>query len=176
MTPTSRRSKGAVLLAKRGETQAEIARKLKVSQPMIALWRSSQRTPRLANRKQLLAKYKIPIEAWDEPPDAPAEWGEASATGQVEMLEAMAAGVRAQITGARDLTVLERVKAGRELVRLIDDLRRLKGGDVVEVDLVNHPSWLALRTDLLAALAAYPDARAAVISAMERRDAKSAAE
>ncbi len=170
MASASVRSKGAVLFAAVGATQAEAKRKLGVrSEGLIAMWKNGQRVPKLANRKQLLAKYKIPIEAWDEPPDSPSEWGNAAAMGQVEMLEAFASKVRGEIASGES-TMLEKIKMARELARLEEELRRLKGADVVEIDVIRHPKWLALKTTILSVLERHPDALRDVVAALERQE------
>lgn len=162
------------MLAARAEQHDEIARRVSVSRPLVTLWRNGQRTPRLANRRLLKSRYGIPIEAWDEPPDAPSEWGEAAATGHLQMLESLAQKTREEIATSATATTLERLKLGGELAKLLGEIRRLKGEDLTEPDLVAHPKWITLRDELRAALAAYPDARAAVIAIMERAEAKSA--
>ncbi len=173
MSMSPLRSKGAVMLAALGDRQVELAAKLGVkSRPLISMWRSGERKPKLANRKQLLAKLKIPIEAWDEPPDAPSSWGEAAASGQVEMLEQLGASIRSQVINDASLTPLERVRMVRELAKLAEDVRRLKGEDVVEVDVLRHPKWVELKSALLAALERHPEALRAVVEALETLESR----
>lgn len=169
---TSGRSKGAVIFAGVPDRQHEVAQKLGVrDRSLVSKWRSGERTPKLANRKQLLAKYKIPIEAWDEPPDAPSRWGEASAIGQLEMLEAVERRVRMKVATDETMTELERTKLARELAKLTEDIRRLKGEDVVEIDVIRHPQFVAYIARLKAALKRHPAALADVVSAIESASA-----
>lgn len=48
-------------------TQGKIARKCGVSQAVISLWISGQRTPTYDNRKTLLTEYEIGLDDWERP-------------------------------------------------------------------------------------------------------------
>ncbi len=61
------RSRGAALLARIGETQDEIARKVGVSRVAVSHWLKGATKPSLATRGRILATYPIPITSWDEP-------------------------------------------------------------------------------------------------------------
>jgi hypothetical protein len=55
----------------------------------------------------------------------------------------------------------------REQIKLLAELEgRLATQTQVNV-LINHPEWVELRTRIVRALAPYPDARRAVINALE---------
>lgn len=162
------RSKGAVIFATRAETQAELAAKLRVSQPTIALWRSGQRTPYLANRKLIASKFKIPIEAWDEPPETPEPWGEAAATGRVEMLESMASKAEAELATGAGMTFMERIKNMEALTRVVAEIRKLRGEDISEIDVLAHPKWREVEALLFQVLEAHPEAFARFLEGLRR--------
>ncbi len=168
-TANGGRSKGAVMFAAVADRQEDIAKKLGLkTRSLVSMWRNGERTPRLANRKQLLARYKIPIEAWDQPP-APTEWGEPAAMGQVEVLEGLCRQTRAQLVNDGSMTPLERLKVGSALAKLEDDLRRLKGENLLaEAEVLKHPKWKELKVTILEILTKHPDALRDVVAALER--------
>lgn len=61
------RVRGAVLLARLGITQAEIARRCGVRQAAVSYWSTGFRRPRDEHRVILRDAFGIPLEAWVEP-------------------------------------------------------------------------------------------------------------
>lgn len=171
------RSRGAGLFTRIGSTQTELARKLDVSTGIVAMWQSGQRVPGLPNRKLLLERYKIPIEAWDQPADAapsmasPASkgepWGEGVVGGRIVALERLVDGLMREIDAPGDSTPHERAKVMTSLGHTLNTLRRLKGEDVGEARVARHPKWVELRRAILDALDPHPDALDDVIAAIE---------
>lgn len=167
------RSKGAVQFAALAQTQREIAQRIGLkSSGLVAMWKTGERTPKLANRKQILAKFKIPIEAWDEPPQSPSEWGDPAASGRVARLEAMAADAEAQISKGEGMTIPERLRAMKMLTLVEGEIRKLKGEDVAEVDILTYPAFVAFEKKLRDALRPFPDALAAVVEVFARPEGK----
>ncbi|EYF06034.1 Hypothetical protein CAP_2224 [Chondromyces apiculatus DSM 436] len=48
-------------------TVSQIARLCRVSQPVVSRWIHGRRRPNYQNRKTLLARFNIGMEAWDRP-------------------------------------------------------------------------------------------------------------
>jgi transcriptional regulator with XRE-family HTH domain len=179
------RSKGAVMFARLGSTQAQLASRLSVSTGIVAMWNSGQRKPSLPNRKLLLERFKIPIESWDEdpvavheappkPPRPVSSWGEKTVLGRIETLERIVEDTLDRVESDAEMTLLEQAKVMNLLGRTLGELRRLKGEEVAEVRVLRHPKWLDVKTALLAALEPHPDALDSVIVALEQLDKKSA--
>lgn len=63
------RSRGAVQLARVGETQEAIAAKVKCSRVEVAYFQSGKRKPGPMNRTRFRRHYNIPETAWDEEPE-----------------------------------------------------------------------------------------------------------
>lgn len=61
-----RRSRGAVLLARQGLCQAEIARRCGVTRAAVGHWLTGHAVPKDAHRAILRDAYGIPVGAWVE--------------------------------------------------------------------------------------------------------------
>ena len=61
-----KRSKGAVRLARTGETQDEIATAIGVSRAAVGYWINGAKKPGPAKRALMVERYKIGAEEWDE--------------------------------------------------------------------------------------------------------------
>lgn len=174
------------MLARLGHTQAELATRLGVSTGIVAMWNSGQRKPGLANRKLLLERFKVPIEAWDEALERPAsspkqqaasEWGAPTVQSRIESLERIVEDtlerVRPDAETDPDMTLLEQAKVMSLLGRTLAELRRLKGEEIAELKVLRHPKWLDVKTAVLGALEGHPDALDAVIDSLEDLERKS---
>lgn len=179
------RSRGAVMFAQLGHTQAVLSVRLGVSTGIVAMWNSGQRKPGLANRKLLLEKFKIPIEAWDEEPTRPHDppsssrpaapaWGENTVTGQVEGLERFVANTLERVRTDTELSPLEQAKCMSLLTSSLERLRRLKGEAATELQVLKHAKWLEVKSIVLTALEAHPDALDSVIDALQDLERESA--
>lgn len=175
------RSRGAVLLARLTQTQAQIAREVSVSVAIVNYWQNGERKPGIGNRKALLARYKIPIEAWDEEPTKPptssaasapsptrpsSGWGESSAVARISLLESMAQELIDRLSNDASMTPLEGAKVLAQLTHAEKQLRSMKGENAPEVRLVTHPKWLAVKRAILEALKDHPKALRAVVDAL----------
>lgn len=188
------RSQGAKLFASLGKTQAALAAALGVSTGIVAMWQSGKRTPSLPNRQAVHELYGIPVVAWDQAPtddraprpasvasrrrrrsDDPRTRAAPSAaeaeilvestlTSRIDKLEIEADDTIDRLKSDKSVTVLERVKAVESLGKTLIQLRRLRGEDASEVRVLHHPKWIELRTAILDALRAHPDALRAVVS------------
>ena len=168
MIRVERRSEGSYLLARTGKTQDELARALGVSQQIVAFWLSGKRLPSLPNRKQLLAKYKIPIEAWDKPhaPAAkprtklsrpePESWGDGAVTARIERLQTIVDRGLEDLD-RDDMAPMEHARVAGELCKVVGQLRRLRGEEVSELQILKHPKWQEVKTIVLDELADDPE-------------------
>lgn len=180
MAPVRRgqRSQGAKLSAATGKTQATLAADLDVSTGIVAFWQSGKRTPNLPNRQAIHELYGIPVVAWDQAPTddrgprAGADPGASTFESRVSRLDLEASDALDRLKADRSITTLERVKAVESLGKTLIQLRRLRGEDASEVRVLHHPKWIELRTAILDALRAHPDALRAVIAAASPSDAE----
>ncbi len=174
------RSRGAGLLSRVGQTQAQLASRLGVSTGIVAMWISGQRKPGLPNRKMLLDALKIPIESWDEEVSTPASvppprverdsqpWGEAAASFRIERLQRIVDAQLDQLDAPLDdMGPLEHAKVTTEVARNLDRLRALRGEALPEVKVLRLPAWIALRDRILAALKPHPDALRDVLDELD---------
>lgn len=169
------RSQGAVLFARIGSTQADLAKRLGVSTGIVAMWMSGQRLPSPPNRKMLFEVFRIPPASWDVEPEAPrlppsvaaSRPDDSTISGRVETLEALVTALMQEVTEDSGATMHERAKVMSSLSHTLSSLRRLKGEDVAELKVQRHPKWIELRGVILGALEGYPDALDAVIASLE---------
>lgn len=63
---TMSKTQGAVLLAKLGKTQQDIAEAIGVSRPLVAFWLHDQRSPTVEMRGRMMKRFQIPADAWDQ--------------------------------------------------------------------------------------------------------------
>lgn len=171
------------MFARLGSTQAELASRLSVSTGIVAMWNSGQRKPSLGNRKLLLEKFKIPIEAWDEEPEqehsqkqkqASPQWGANTVLKRIETLENIVEDTLGRVDSDSKMTLLEQAKVMNLLGRTLGELRRLKGEEVAEIRVLRHPKWIDVKTAIMNALELHPAALDAVIEALEDLEKKSA--
>lgn len=171
---THRRNRGAVMLARIGETQAKIAKRLKITREEVAYFESGARKPGKVNRAQLQAEYKIPATAWDEDPVPPTFSTLAiddSVAGHVGRLQK-------SITQLHETALTDETLAHRERMNLIvsaiaatERLAKLtEGASISQTKLLRMPAMRRLIEQISKALEPWPDAMRAVGEALRKSD------
>ena len=177
------RSRGAVLLAQTGKTQEEIAARVHASRSLVSHWMPGRRVPSAANRVALRSAYGIPIEAWDEPPEAapPGDAGaERRSKAAAEVAEVSVRAQAAQLSRVVRET-LERVQAAggepewilkqsRSATAILQYLGKLTGEtqEMSEARIVRLPAWRRIQSAIEHALARWPEAMNAVGEELQR--------
>ena len=169
------------MLAETGLLQEEIATRTVSDQSTVARWLSGEKSPGLANRRVLLAKFKIPIESWDEAiettptPATTPEWGERTAEARAKKLEAMLDKMFVEFESKRpEMTQGEATRTFRALTAAENEIRKLRGEGASELQIMRHPKWYELKELVLEALDDHPKALADVIHAIEEAERRSA--
>jgi transcriptional regulator with XRE-family HTH domain len=188
----AKRNQGAVTLARTGETQEEIAAALGVSRAAVGYWIAGTKKPLKAKREALAARYRIPVEAWDE--TAKAKPGAKPAV-TAESLKAAAGEARAAVAAgcdSRELFARLSTMAGELLTTLENDpesyplekarvmasvagTAKMIGQSNGEFDLgarlFQLPIWREVRKALAAGLRGHPAAALAVARELRKLDA-----
>jgi len=165
------RSRGAVLLARSGKTQAVVAQRLKVTEAAVSLWVAGTTRPRAEKRSALFSWLRIPVDAWDEEYAA----GDATAPRDVadddvepldESEDARIARLVDDIWHDESATPLERAK----VLALVETMRDKKAKRLrAEArHLTQLPEWERVRQAIREALSPHPEALRALEAHLER--------
>jgi transcriptional regulator with XRE-family HTH domain len=174
----SARSRGAVLLARVGQTQEEVAARLKVSRVAVSHWLNGTTKPTRRKREIFLAQYGIPLTSWDEPPSTvestvprPRPVAEPDATmapipeGVIAKARALEQMAHELMQGLRDdpsATPLEKAKVMNSVASTLALLARLTGQFDLGTRLLRLPMWKRIERALEDGLRGYPDAARSV--------------
>lgn len=191
----AKRNQGAVTLARTGETQEEIAAALGVSRAAVGYWIAGTKKPLKAKREALAARYRIPVDAWDETAKTKPAAKPAAVAVTAESLKAAATEVRAAVASgcdSRELFARLSTMAGELLTTLENDpesyplekarvmasvagTAKMIGQSNGEFDLgarlFQLPIWREVRKALAAGLTGHPAAAAAVARELRKLDA-----
>lgn len=187
MKSTSKRTHGALLLARKGLKQAEIASRIGCSQAVVCLWLSGGRVPQLEHRAALKRAYGIPTVAWKQEPPAtdPVKKKKPSTVppdaddavdDDVEIAQLAKIYRRSLVTvskkleeGRSKMTSDEILDALEKATRIIKSLSALtgEGQEVNEAKIMRLPAYQRVREATMRSLAPWPDALKAVIEALE---------
>ncbi len=177
------RSRGTLALLRLGKTQPQIASTLGVSKAIVAMWQSGDRTPSLPNRRAMLEKFKIALEAWDEEQDTPlsvrpsaprAEWRDSASTSRIELLQASVDEELEMLKSDVEMTPLERTKVRESIARTLNSIRRYKGEEVSEVKVLKHPKWQEIWAVLLDVLQDEPEYLRTLLERLEDDERRTA--
>jgi transcriptional regulator with XRE-family HTH domain len=183
--PHPGRSRGAVLLARTGRTQAEIAEACGVSRALAGFWTAGTKRPGRDKRERLLVAFNIPPGAWDEPASAPvaarvtsaphappaspssAGWGGGEVLEQAAKLEAMAGKMLADLGADPSSSPLEKAKVLSSIASTLAVLAKITGDDL-ERRFLTLPIWRRIERVLEETLRDYPAAAAQMSESLER--------
>lgn len=176
------RNKGALLLARNGATQREIAGRLGCTQQAAQQWLSGATRPSKTRRGELRAAFSIPIESWDEEieaepvasapvaPSAPKRLP-SSAIGKMEQIEASLMEQHAKVVRDPLATPAEVCKVGRECMTALDIIAKRRGEGGMDLAMfLRTPSWARIYRAIKAALEPHPDAAARFAADMRRAE------
>lgn len=176
------RSKGAILLARIGVTQEEMAAETGIHQTRISNYLTGIRKPGPGRRRLFLRRYKVPIESWDEAPDAKATLARTSpspAPPPVVDVQARALRLQSMVDETLDrvmrnkkTTPLERTKVLASAATTIAVIGKLTGDaqQISEQRIARLPAWRRIKDEMMRALTPWPDAMRAVGEALVRLD------
>lgn len=177
------RSLGALMLARSGKTDAEIATLCRVSAPAVNYWKAGKKKPSTAKRKILAKHFDILVAAWDQaPPDAASSPAPETTTevfvvdAKFAELEKLANELLVYVRTAGDATPAEKAKVMNSIANTLRVIDQREQG--LEKRILALPKWKRIERTILGALRQHPDALTAVLTALEdlrdeteRRDA-----
>jgi transcriptional regulator with XRE-family HTH domain len=162
---THRRNRGAVLLARIGETQSKIATRTKCTRVQVAYFESGQRVPGPLNRARFKKEYGIPETAWDEEPTAivpPPQTGpvDESIAGRVARLQRTIDQIQEEAQTDPETTRREKVAVLKGAIEALALLAKITGEsqEMSEARLIRLPAMRRLVEQLLKALEPWPEA------------------
>lgn len=184
----SRRSAGAILLARTGKTQDEIASRLtacglRVSRQMVGYWMSGDKRPRVERRALLETEFGVPASSWDEAPresdpirprsrkpeETESREVPSGVLSKAVALERICDELWAGLT-AETSTPAERADVGKTIADVLYKLARLPTSRLTQ-----HPDWPLVRRAVREALRGHPDAARALEEHMQAIEDSSAA-
>lgn len=175
------RSRGAVLLARACKTQDEIAQKIGVSRVAVSKWINGGAKPGKEKRADLLAKFEIPKDAWDEaatstkiPKATPSSVRPSASSSptpvteeppsMVEELDKMAREYLADLR-EYDMDPLARARCMSAFAVTLRELDKWTGATFFKL-----PIWPRIVAALRAGLDGHPEAAAAIAREMRKVD------
>lgn len=170
---THRRNRGAVMLARIGETQSKIATRTKCTREQICRFQSGERVPGPLNRARFKKEYGIPETAWDEEPTAiaPSQSGPIDDTidGRVARLQRTIDEIQEQVLADPGTTRREKLAELKGAIEATGLLAKLTGEsqEMSEARLIRLPVMRRLVEQLLKALEPWPDAMRAAGEALK---------
>ncbi len=179
------RNKGALLLARNGATQREIAERLGCTQQAAQQWIAGSTRPSKVRRGELRVAYGIPVEAWDEEVEAVEPIADpapslptskklpASAVGKMEIIEASLMAQHEKVQRDPLSTPAEVCKVGRDCMAALDIIAKRRGEGGMDVaKFLRTPDWAKIFRAIKAALDPYPEAAARFAADMKRAEAE----
>lgn len=160
----AKRSRGAVMLAQVGDSQAEIAAKVKCKREEVSYFQTGSRNPGPMNRTRFKKHYGIPETAWDEEPERPKAAAPAavdeSIQGRVDRLQRTIDYFQEAALTDPQMTTRERLAVLGDAIAALRDLARLTGEsqEISEAKLLKLPVLRKIVDDLVRALEPWPDA------------------
>jgi transcriptional regulator with XRE-family HTH domain len=168
-----RRNRGAVMLARIGETQTKIAERTKCTREQICRFQSGERLPGPLNRARIKKEFGIPETAWDEEPTAaaPVPTGPLDDTiaGRVSRLQRTIDKIQEEVLADPDTTRREKLAELKGAIEATGLLAKLTGEsqEMSEARLIRLPVMRRLVEQLLKALEPWPDAMRAAGEALK---------
>jgi transcriptional regulator with XRE-family HTH domain len=169
-----KRNHGAVLLAKFGESQVDLAKKAGLAREQIAYFQSGQRRPGPLNRARLKKAFGIPEKAWDEEPaaSAPASSDPIDDTidGRITRLQRTIDQIQEDVLADTSTTRREKLGELKEAIAATALLAKLSGEsqEISYVRLIRLPVMRVAIDQLLKALEPWPEAMLAAGEALKR--------
>lgn len=173
------RSEGAVLLARVGSTQEEIAAATGIHRVRIAQYKSGQRMPGPVNRKKFKKHYGIPEASWDKSPKGePAtpslhtSTNGGSVLARAERLQNMVDELLDKLNNDAKTTPLEKAKVMASTAGTITLLGKLTGEsrEISEARIIRLPAFRRVVDRMKEALRPWPEAARAVGEALKELD------
>lgn len=171
------------MLARVGATQEEISAATRIHRVRIAEYKTATRRPGPINRARLLKHFGIPMEAWDQEPQAtptpstaplsgPASIGFESVIARANRLQTMVDGVLDGVLQDPTSTPLEKLRAAEKASSIAATLGRLTGAsqEMSEAKILRLPMWRRIEAAVIEALRPIPGALQAFHDACQKLD------
>jgi transcriptional regulator with XRE-family HTH domain len=168
-----KRNRGSVMLAQIGETQAQIAKRVKCTREEVAYFESGQRKPGPLNRARFWKEYKVPPTAWDEEPTGPTHvlLGpiDDSVGGRIDRLQRTIDRIQEHVLTDESMTTREQLGQLNAAIAATGQLAKLTGeaSEISDARLIRLPVMRRMLERLLKALEPWPDAMRAAGEALK---------
>jgi hypothetical protein len=171
------RSEGHRLLIAVGDSRAAVARAAGSAKTSAHRWLSGFGLPEPDARKKLRQAYGIPIEAWEQAPRSPEREHREPETEAEPEVDAPANSAAHFLELIRDIRRIKRELSPSEQLKAIKDegaLRSLYERALSQTarewdrTIRESPQWQRFEDAIVRALSDFPEARAAVLDALER--------